>query len=139
MTMTRPCRRMTRQLLQIRLTLGLTFTACLNSQPDRLKENPATLLLVAVDDAPTGQVVRRELDDDPVLGKDADVVLPHLAGDVSQHLVTIRKLHTEHGVRQGLDHSAFDLDGSVFLWHVLRYLTSGFRAGASATSYPTLG
>jgi len=26
MTMTRPCRRMTRQLLQIRLTLGLTFT-----------------------------------------------------------------------------------------------------------------
>jgi hypothetical protein len=30
MTMTRPCRRMTRQLLQIRLTLGLTFTVCLN-------------------------------------------------------------------------------------------------------------
>ena len=29
MTMTRPCRRMTRQLLQIRLTLGLTFTVCL--------------------------------------------------------------------------------------------------------------
>ena len=27
MTMTRPCRRMTRHLLQIRLTLGLTFTA----------------------------------------------------------------------------------------------------------------
>jgi hypothetical protein len=26
MTMTRPCRRMTRHLLQIRLTLGLTFT-----------------------------------------------------------------------------------------------------------------
>jgi hypothetical protein len=34
MTMTRPCRRMTRQLLQIRLTLGLTFTVCLNSQSD---------------------------------------------------------------------------------------------------------
>jgi hypothetical protein len=31
MTMTRPCRRMTRHLLQIRLTLGLTFTVCLNS------------------------------------------------------------------------------------------------------------
>ncbi len=29
MTMTRPCRRMIRQLLQIRLTLGLTFTVCL--------------------------------------------------------------------------------------------------------------
>src|SRR4051795_13747037 len=81
--------------------------------------------LVAIDDAPTGQVVRRKLDDDPVLGKDADVVLPHLAGDVSQHLVTIGELHAEHGVRQGLDHSALDLDGSVFLWHVLRYLYIG--------------
>ena len=29
MTMTRPCRRMTRHLLQMRLTLGLTFTGCL--------------------------------------------------------------------------------------------------------------
>jgi hypothetical protein len=76
MTMTRPCRRMTRQLLQIRLTLGLTFTVCLNSQNGR--DIPAPLL-VAVDDSPPGEVVRRELDDDSVLGKDADVVLPHLA------------------------------------------------------------
>src|SRR6187551_792116 len=104
MTMTRPCRRMTRQLLQIRLTLGLTFTVCLNSQSDGT--SPRDPLLVAVDDAPTGQVVRRKLDDDPVLGKDADVVLPHLAGDVSQHLVTIGELDAEHSVRQRLDHSA---------------------------------
>src|SRR3712207_204289 len=123
MTMTRPCRRMTRHLLQIRLTLGLTFTVCLNSQSDGI--SPATRSLVAVDDAPASEVVRREFDDDPVLGQDADVVLPHLAADVSQNLVTIGELHAEHGVRQGLDHSAFDLDGSVFLWHVLRYLTSG--------------
>src|SRR3954463_14110814 len=92
--------------------------------------NPRDPLLVAVDDAPAGQVVGRQLHDDSVLGKNADVVLPHLAADMSQHLVTIRKLHTEHGVRQGLDHSAFDLDGSVFLWHVLRYLTSGSGAGS---------
>src|SRR5919107_3499330 len=130
MTMTRPCRRMTRHLLQIRLTLGLTFTVCLNCF-DR-DGNPS---LVAVDDAPPGQVVRRELDDDPVLGEDADVVLPHLPADVSQHLVTIGKLHTEHGVRQGLDHSAFNFDGSVFLGHVLRYLTSG-SWGRLTTSYP---
>src|SRR3712207_564603 len=50
MTMTRPWRRMTRHLLQIRLTLGLTFTVCLT----------ARLSLVAVDDAPTSQVVRRK-------------------------------------------------------------------------------
>src|ERR687889_300351 len=133
MTMTRPCRRMTRHLLQIRLTLGLTFTVCLNYSVGREQVSPRPLF-VPVDDAPAGQVVRRKLDDDPVLGKDADVVLPHLAADVSQHLVTIRELHPEHGVRQGLDHSAFDLDGSVFLWHVLRYLTSGSGAGSQRSS-----
>jgi hypothetical protein len=71
---------MTRQLLQIRLTLGLTFTVCLNSQSDGFTGSfPVPRLLVAVDDSPTGEVVRRKLDDDSVLGKDADVVLPHLA------------------------------------------------------------
>src|SRR5690606_6259594 len=86
-------------------------------------------LLVAVDDASAGQVVRREFDDDPVLGQDADVVLPHLAADVGQNLVAIGELHPEHGVREWLDHPAFDLDGPVFLRHVLRYLTSGMVAG----------
>src|SRR4029450_10719725 len=135
MTMTRPCRRMTRHLLQIRLTLGLTFTVCLNSSSRLGSGRSPRPLLVPVDDAPAGQVVRRELDDDPVLGEDADVVLPHLAADVSQHLVTIRELNAEHGVRQGLDHSAFDLDGSVFLGHVLRYLTSG-SLGQAHSVYP---
>ena len=78
MTMTRPCRRMTRQLLQIRLTLGLTFTVCLNSHSDGTKTSSPPSL-VAVDDASPSEVVRREFDDDSVLGEDADVVLPHLA------------------------------------------------------------
>src|SRR5215472_15242871 len=101
MTMTRPCRRITRQLLQIRLTLGLTFTGCLPfaGQPGSL---------VPVDDAPTGQVVRRKLNDDPVLRQDADVVLPHLAADVRQDLVTIGELNPEHRVRQWLDNPALD-------------------------------
>ncbi|GAA0534469.1 hypothetical protein GCM10010172_14380 [Paractinoplanes ferrugineus] len=43
MTMTRPCRRMTRQLLQIRLTLGLTFTVCLNSLNGRDDPRPSYL------------------------------------------------------------------------------------------------
>jgi len=34
MTMTRPCRRITRQLLQILLTLGLTFTVRLTLTHD---------------------------------------------------------------------------------------------------------
>ena len=41
MTMTRPCRRMTRHLLQIFLTLGLTFTVCLTSHLPARKREPA--------------------------------------------------------------------------------------------------
>jgi hypothetical protein len=77
------------------------------------------VLFVAVDDAPAGEVVRRELYDDPILREDPDVVLTHLAADVSEHLVTIAQLHSEHRVGQGLDHAAFDLDGPVFLGHIL--------------------
>ena len=74
MTMTRPCLRITRHLLQIVLTLGLTFTVCLTFHPcpghgaavyarlgpqRRTRDVPENLLLVSVDDAPAGQVVRR--------------------------------------------------------------------------------
>src|SRR5690625_7908363 len=44
-------------------------------------------LLVAVDDATPGEVVRAQLDDDPVLREDPDVVLTHLPGAVREHLV----------------------------------------------------
>src|SRR5690554_5826136 len=99
MTMTRPCRRITRHLLQILLTLGLTFTVCLTSRWVWVR---LSWLLVAVDDPPAGEVVRRELHHDPVLGQDADVVLPHLAADVGQDLVPVGQLHPEHGVREWL-------------------------------------
>src|SRR4051794_35831822 len=77
-------------------------------------------LLVAVDDAAAGQVVGRELHDHAVLGEDADVVLPHLAADVGQDLVTVLQLHAEHRVGERLDDPALDLDGPVLLRHVLR-------------------
>src|SRR5215475_9249283 len=132
MTMTRPWRRMTRHFWQILLTLGLTFTVCLSASPDPPSGLPddrdrtfiALLLLVAVDDAPAGEVVGRQLHDDPILGQDADVVLPHLAADVCQDLVAVGEFHPEHGVRKWLDNSALDLDGPIFFRHSLRYLTS---------------
>src|SRR5947208_2900246 len=122
MTMTRPCRRITRHLLQIRLTLGLTFTGCYS---DRVETS-----LVPVDDAATGEVVRGKLHDDPVLGQDTDVVLPHLAADMRQDLVAVGEFHSEHGVREWLDYPALDLDGPVFFRHVLRYLTSSAVTGS---------
>src|ERR1700739_235046 len=112
-TMTRPCRRITLHLSHIGFTLGLTFTAV-----SILFSSVG--LLVPVHNAAPGQVVRRQLHDHPVLGQDADVVLPHLAADVGQPLVTILQLNAEHRIGQRLDHATLDLYGAVFLCHNLR-------------------
>src|SRR4051794_34412297 len=76
--------------------------------------------LVPVDDPTPGEVVRAQLNDDPVLGEDADVVLSHLAADVRQDLVSVRELDPEHGVRERLDDRSLDLDCAILLRHVLR-------------------
>src|SRR5699024_4471433 len=57
-------------------------------------------LLVAVDDAAAAEVVRAELDHHPVLGEDPDVVLAHLARDVSEDDVPVAQLYSEHRVRE---------------------------------------
>lgn len=81
-------------------------------------------LLVAINDAPTGQVVGRQLHDDAILGQDTDVVLAHLAGNVSQYLVAIVQFDTEHRVRQGLDNATLNLDGAFLLCHILQRFPS---------------
>jgi len=129
-------------LLDARLDLhrsGLCLSACGTTRPrgsagaggaDGVTDNPQTSVrrrdavsLVPVDDPPSGEVVRRQLDDDPVLGQDADVMLTHLAADVGQHPVAVRQLDPKHRVREGLDDPTLDLDGTVLLRHILRYLT----------------
>jgi hypothetical protein len=113
MTMTRPCRRMIRHLLQIFLTLGLTFTVL----------SPLSVivrLLIPVHDPPTTEVVGTELYDNPVVRQDTDVVHPHFPADVSENLVPVVQLHSEKGIRQRLDDRALNLDGAVFLGHILR-------------------
>src|ERR671922_243062 len=60
------------------------------------------------------QVVRRELDQHAVPGKDPDVVHPHLPRDVRQHVVPVLELHPEHRVREWFGDRSLDLDG-VFL------------------------
>src|SRR5215203_2472308 len=82
-------------------------------------DEPAGGLLVAVDDAPAGQVVRRQLHHDAILRQDADVVLAHLAADVGEDPVSVGQFDPEHRVGKRLDDATLDLDGSVLLWHVL--------------------
>jgi hypothetical protein len=77
-------------------------------------------LLVPVDDSSTGEVVGRELYNDAVFRQDADVVLPHLAADVGENLVTVLQLNAKHRIGQGFDNATLNLDGSVFLSHFLR-------------------
>src|SRR6266540_6593977 len=100
-TMTRPWRRISLHFSHILFTDGRTFMLPLLSP-------------VPVDDPPSRQVVRRELHQYPVPREDPDVVHPHLPGDVGQDPVSVVKLHPEHGIGQGFDHRALDLDG-IFL------------------------
>src|SRR6266498_3117751 len=106
----------------------------------RGRRPPDVLLLVAVDDPTPGEVVRRELHHDPVLGEDPDVVLSHLAADVREHLVPVGQLDTEHRVRQGLHDGALELDDAFFLRHVLALLSTstftGRTAGPQVISHP---
>ena len=51
-----------------------------------------------------------------VTGEDSDIVLAHLAGDMSGYYVAIFQLYSEHGVRQGFDDLAAHFD-VVFFRH----------------------
>src|SRR5690606_13039501 len=113
------------------LTLGLTFmlfpVRCLRTAyraPEPVEgPRPQSLLLdrsaVAVDDPAAGQVGGRGLPDHAVLGDEAGVVLPHLAGDRRQDLVPVAQLNAEHRVGKSLGDHALDLDDTVFLSHSL--------------------
>src|SRR5699024_4511205 len=67
-----------------------------------------------------------------VLREDADVVLPHLAADVREHLVPVAQLDPEHRVGEGLHDGALHLDDAFLLRHVLRILC----VVSSSTGWP---
>src|SRR5699024_250901 len=81
------------------------------------------VVVVAVDDASAGQVIRRQLHHCAVLWENTDVVLTHLAGNVSKNLVPIIELDTEHCVWQRLDNATLYLN-CAFLSHNL-YFSGG--------------
>ena len=67
-------------------------------------------LLEAIRDAPTIQVVHGKFNRDLVSGQDLDVMHAHLAGYVSQNLVTVLEFYLEHRIRQGLADRAFEFN-----------------------------
>src|SRR5262245_8626171 len=71
---------------------------------------PGEVLLHPVGDATACQVVRRELDLDPVTGEHLDVVDPELATERGKDLVVVLERDTEHRVGEGLGDDALDLD-----------------------------
>jgi len=67
-------------------------------------------LAVAVGDPAARQVVRRQLDLDPVAGEDLDAEPPHLPAGVPERLVPVVEGDLEHPAAEGLDHLALQLD-----------------------------
>src|SRR4051812_20640852 len=97
-------------------------------------------LLHAVHDPPAGEVVRRDLDADPVTGQHADAVAAHLAGEVRQHLVVIHvELDAEQQVGERLDDFTFESD-LVLYGHAASFFAFGFgvreRAWKRASTHP---
>ena len=105
------------------LTLALTFMVFPFSRWPRAPVVPGAVpsqcLLVAVDDAATGQVVRAELHNDFVFRQNSDVMLTHFPRNVGKNLVTVGQLHAEHRIRKSFDNRAFDFNDTVFVGHSL--------------------
>jgi len=68
----------------------------------------------SIGDAPSGQVVGRQLNTHTITRQDANKVHPETTGYVRQHLVTAIKLNTKHRVRQRFGYFALDFDDIFF-------------------------
>ena len=69
--------------------------------------------LLAEDDSAAGEVVGGEFDFDFVAGEDADEMLAHFAGDVTEDLAAcaaLLKAELEHGIGQCGGNGGFDFD-----------------------------
>src|SRR3977135_3523030 len=98
-----------------------------------LREGPA-LLAVAVDDASAREVVRRQLDADPVAGRDADEVAAHPSGGVGDQLVPAPDLAFAHPVGQGLRNNSAHDDCAFLLAAIILVGLGGFRWSPRASA-----
>src|ERR671921_1571658 len=100
MTRTTPRRLMTLHRSHIGFTLALTFT---------ILSSRLFLCPEPVSDPSPAQVVGAQLHLHPVARQYTDVVHPHLARDVRQHVVPVLQLDPELRVGQRLGYGAFNL------------------------------
>lgn len=66
--------------------------------------------------SPFCQVVRRQLNRHPIACKNLDVMLAHLAGQVSQHIVPIAYPHLERSITHALDYGSIN-GNHIFSWN----------------------
>jgi len=93
--------------------------------PDAL--SGAAGLRLAVDDAPAGQVVWRELNLDPIAWVDPDPIPAHPPGRVAERLVPVIEDDSVLAAPERLDDCALDLD----LFFLFRHISSESRLAAA--------
>ena len=71
-------------------------------------------LTATIRDPTFAQIVWSHLDSDLVTGKNANVVLAHLAGYMSRYDMSVFQFHSEHGIWKGIYNHAFHLYGFFF-------------------------
>lgn len=96
---------------------------------------PASIgsVAVAVHDPPAVQIVRRQLDANPVPGRDSNPVASQSAGCVRNALMAILQLDLEHGVRKRLGYDRVQ-DNGLFLLDLSVGVVLSTPRGASGTA-----
>src|SRR5256885_445 len=91
-------------------------------------------LPVAVDDSAAVQVVRRDLDLDPVTRLDPDAVAPHLARGVADRRESVLERNLVHAVAEGLGDLALELDFLLLRRHAASFFETSPPARHTAAA-----
>ena len=71
-------------------------------------------LFEPIGNAPTLQIIYRQLNRNPISREDLDVMHPHLPGNMSQDIVPVLELNPKHCVWQRLEYCPLELDNVLF-------------------------
>src|SRR5881392_187586 len=105
-----------------------------NLAPSAVHAGPLRLRLVPENDATATQIVRRDLDGDPVTLQDANAKPPHIAAERREHGMPVGQQHTKRRIREYLGDLSLELY-RLFLGHVASTRGSAPLVSARATHY----